>query len=75
MALNSIVRKLRRQARPSACGSASADGRSGAPDWVLPSATIDMWLAEKSLYFGASPDSLSVVRDAPGYAEDGTGRC
>jgi hypothetical protein len=32
-----------------------------------------MWFA-KSLYFGASPDSLSVVRDAPGYAEDGTGR-
>ncbi len=72
MPLNSIVRKLRRQGGPSERSSAPPDRRSGPPDWVLPGATIDMWFA-KSLYFGASPDSLSVVRDAPGYADDGTG--
>ena len=74
MSLNSIVRKLRRQGGPLGARQRIPDRRSGAPHWVLPGATIDMWFA-KSLYFGASPDSLSVVRDAPGYAEDGTGRC
>lgn len=73
MPLNSIVRRLRRQGGPPERSSPPPDRRNGPPDWVLPGATIDMWFA-KSLYFGASPDSLSVVRDAPGYAEDGTGR-
>jgi hypothetical protein len=72
MPLNSIVRKLRGQGGPLQ-RSAPPDRRSGPPDWVLPSATIDMWFA-KSLYFGASPDNLSVVRDASGYADDGTGK-
>jgi len=31
-----------------------------------------MWFA-KSLYFGASPENLSVQRDSPGYADNGTG--
>jgi hypothetical protein len=73
MPLNSIVRRLRRQGGPPERSRPPPDRRSGPPDWVLPGATIDMWFA-KSLYFGASPDSLSVVRDTPGYAEDGTGR-
>ena len=73
MPLNSIMRKLRRQDGPSERSSAPSDRRGGPPDWVLPGATIDMWFA-KSRYFGAAPDNLSVQRDSPGYADDGTGR-
>lgn len=71
--LRRILRKLLQREGSSQSSSAPPERRSGPPDWVLPGATIDMWFA-KSLYFGASPGSFSVVRDAPGYAEDGTGR-
>ncbi len=65
MPLTSILRRLRRD-------SGSPERSSGPPDWVLPGATIDMWFA-RGVYFGASPDNLSVARDQAGYAEDANG--
>jgi hypothetical protein len=73
MILNSIMRKFQRPGGPPQESGALRDRQGGPPDWVLPGATIDMWFA-KSVYFGASPDNLSVVRASLGYGDDETGR-
>ena len=73
MSLTSIMRKLQRPGSPPQRGGTPRDRQGGPPDWVMPGATIDMWFA-KALYFGASPDNLSVGRGSPGYADDGTGK-
>jgi hypothetical protein len=73
MPLTSIMRKFQRSGGAPQRSDAPRDRQGGPPDWVLPGAAIDMWFA-KALYFGASPDNLSVVRDSTGYADDGTGR-
>jgi hypothetical protein len=67
-----ILRKLLRREGSQERSSARSDRRGGPPDWVMPGATIDMWFA-KSLYFGAAPANLGVLRDSPGYADDGRG--
>jgi hypothetical protein len=73
MILNSIMRKFQRPGGPPQESGALRDRQGGPPDWVLPGATIDMWFA-KSVYFGASPGNLSVVRASLGYGDDETGR-
>ncbi len=67
-----ILRRLLQREGPADRSSVPSDRRGGPPDWVMPGASIDMWFA-KSLYFGASPENLSVQRDSPGYADNGTG--